>query len=236
MAEFTESHIPYFEVLADEELSDEAAIAVVALRRIITQQNEALLEKDRLLKEAELRASTDALTGIGNRSAFDHDLERLAHDIMSMGDHRDAEPYAHFRWVLILGDLDYFKLVNDVLGYEFGDATLTTIAKLLQDSIRYDDKVYRLGGDEFAAIVPVLPGKENSAFEVITQRFQSRLENARAVDHISPELEALRAIGISFAFGVFTDTPSSVEDLAKTVAETMRRVKSIKEAKGTDLR
>ena len=236
MTEFTEPHVLHFETLANEELSDEAVVALAALRRIITQQNEMLLEKDRLLKDAELRASTDALTGIGNRSAFDHDLERLTHDLMSMHSHRDVEPHAHFRWIVILGDLDHFKLVNDVLGYEFGDATLATIAKLLQDSVRYDDKVYRLGGDEFAALIPALPGKESAAFEVITQRFQHQLENLCAVADTSPELEALRAIGLSFAFGTFTSTPSSLEDLMETVAETMRGVKNIKEAKGATLR
>ena len=236
MTEFAEPHTPHFEILANEKLSDEGVIAIAALQRIITQQSEMLAAKDRLIEKLDKKASTDALTGINNRAAFDHDLRMLTNDLISMHVHRNTEPHARFKWMVILGDLDYFKLVNDVLGYEFGDATLTTVAQLLQASIRYDDKVYRLGGDEFAAIVPVMPDKEEEAFKAITQRFQSRLDEARMVSNTSPELEALRAIGVSFAHGVFIDTPSSVDDLMTTVADTMRRVKNIKETKSANLR
>jgi len=236
MTEFIKSPVPYIETLLTENLSDEGLIAVAALRRIFTQQSELLAEKDRLVNEANDRASIDALTGLKNRGAFNQDLETLAGDLILMGHQRQTEPFAQFRWMVILGDLDYFKLVNDVLGYELGDATLVAIAQLLQESVRHDDRVYRLGGDEFAAIVPVMPGKEDAAFGAITQRFYYRLDEMRAGSEITLELEALQAIGISFAHGMFGSAPESVEDLAKTVAETMRRVKNIKEAKGTDLR
>lgn len=95
-----------------------------------------------------------------------------------------TEPHARFRWMIVLSDLDYFKLVNDVLAYEFDDATLTPIAQVLQASVRYDDKVYRLGGDGFVAIIPVMPGKEEDSFRAITQRFQARLDEARTVSRI----------------------------------------------------
>lgn len=236
MKEFIESPIPHFETLSNETLSDEALIAVASLQRVITQQAELLEEKDRLLDEANIRASTDALTRLKNRGAFDQDLQMLANDLILMRYQRQAEPFVQFRWMVILGDLDYFKLVNDVLGYELGDATLVAIAQLFQESVRHNDRVYRLGGDEFAAIVPVIPGKEDAAFEAITQRFYYGLEKIRAGREISLELEALQAIGISFAHGVFGDNPRSINDLTETVAATMQRVKSIKEAKGTDLR
>jgi diguanylate cyclase (GGDEF)-like protein len=237
MSEHTRRASLYFETLEQEDLSEDALLAVAGLRRIMLRQVEMLSEKDRLIHEANDRASTDALTGLKNRGAFDQDLQMLVNDLILMSHQRQTEPFAQFRWMVILGDLDYFKLVNDVLGYEFGDATLATIARLIQESVRHNDRVYRLGGDEFAAIIPVIPGKEDAAFEAITRRFYYGLELMRAnQSEMSPELEALQAIGISFAHGVFGDVPKSADDLIKTVAETMRRVKNIKEAKGTDLR
>lgn len=236
MSEFTKLASSHFEILSHENLSEEGLIAVAGLRRIIARQTEMLSEKDRSIDEANVRASTDALTGLKNRGAFDQDLQMLTNDLISIGYQRKTEPFVQFRWMVILGDLDYFKLVNDVLGYELGDATLVAIAQLFQESVRHNDRVYRLGGDEFAAIVPVIPDKEEAAFEAITQRFYYGLEKMRTSSKMSLELEALQAVGISFAHGVFGDTPESTNDLMKTVAETMRRVKSIKEARGTDLR
>jgi len=236
MSEFRESSRRYFEVLAEEGLSDEGVIAVAALKRVIFQQNEIIREKDRLIEEANNRALTDALTGLGNRGAFDYDLETTARDLASMNSHREIEPYEQFSRVLILGDLDFFKLVNDVLGYEYGDATLVSIANLLKLSMRHDDRVYRLGGDEFAALILVRKGMEMDAFRAITKKFYDHLNMLRDEDVLSPELEALRAIDASFAYGVFPETVSSVDDLTDIVNQTMRRMKSIKEAKGVGMR
>jgi len=236
MTEFSESSRQYFEVLYDENLSSEALVAVAGLERDIARQAEIIREKDRLVEEANDRASTDALTGLSNRRAFDNDLKLLAQDLASMNIHRQAEPHEQFSRVLILGDLDFFKLVNDVLGYEYGDTILAIVADLLKRSMRHDDLVYRLGGDEFAAIILVKQGKEDDAFRSIKEKFYLLLDELRGDGEPTPELEALQVIGISFAHGIFIDRPSSVDDLMDTVNTTMRRVKSIKEAKGTDLR
>lgn len=236
MTDFNELAKPHLEALSEEGLSQKAALAIAALRRIVEEQSRIITKQTRSIEEANNRASTDALTGLYNRGAFDHDLKRLTDRLSASHTHREIEPYDQFKWMLILGDLDYFKLVNDVLGYEFGDATLISVARLLEKSTRHDDKIYRLGGDEFAAIIPVIQGKESNAFRAITGRFHRYLDELRENGGESPEHEALQAVGISFAYGIFTDTPSSTEDLTFTVAETMRRVKGIKEAKGTDLR
>ena len=51
-------------------------------------------------------------------------------------------------------DLDDFKLYNDILGHNAGDAALETIGKIVQKSIGPDNILIRYGGDEFLLVVP----------------------------------------------------------------------------------
>jgi len=87
---------------------------------------------------AEEQAFTDTLTGLKNRRAMDHILERL------MQSEQD--------FALINLDLDYFKAVNDNMGHAAGDHVLQHVARLMVDEIRGNDTVIRAGGDEFVLI------------------------------------------------------------------------------------
>lgn len=87
-------------------------------------------------------AHHDVLTGLPNRTYLG---EYLAGKLAG----RDG-PGSHFG--LLLVDIDNFKLVNDTLGHEAGDALLKTIADRLRLSVRRRDLVARLGGDEFAVV------------------------------------------------------------------------------------
>ena len=89
-------------------------------------------------QELRRRATTDALTGLANRSALH---ERLAADAASGR-----------RTCVALLDLDEFKHVNDSRGHEAGDALLLVVATRLGAGVREEDLVARLGGDEFAVV------------------------------------------------------------------------------------
>lgn len=102
------------------------------------------------MEEVSRRASTDALTGLANRRAFDEQLEQLlAH----------ADRFGH-SVSLILADVDHFKKVNDGWGHEAGDVVLKSIAKTLSDGVRAVDVCARFGGEEIAILLPQtsLPG------------------------------------------------------------------------------
>lgn len=88
-------------------------------------------------------AHHDTLTGLPNRSLF---YDRL-NQAMARA-RRDNESIA----VLFL-DLDGFKLINDTLGHDTGDALLREAAKRIVACVRESDTVARMGGDEFTVIL-----------------------------------------------------------------------------------
>ncbi len=102
-------------------------------------------------ESAENAALHDKLTGLPNRALLQ---DRLAHGLLR----QRRNPAYHFA-VLFL-DFDRFKLVNDSLGHDVGDALLVEIAHRLQKSLRSTDSVgtperntaARLGGDEFVIL------------------------------------------------------------------------------------
>jgi len=93
-----------------------------------------------VLREA---ATTDALTGLGNRIAFDRSLDR------------QRRAGGEVTVAVVLVDLDGFKRVNDTMGHPAGDALLVEAASALSACLRAGDALFRLGGDEFATVVRV---------------------------------------------------------------------------------
>jgi diguanylate cyclase (GGDEF)-like protein len=109
-------------------------LPVVAVRR--SAQLSAQREHDAL---------HDRLTGLPNRTLFQHHLADAVEVVRPGG--RTAA-------VLVL-DLDHFKEINDTLGHDMGDLLLVEVAARL-DAVRTDGVlVARLGGDEFALLLPV---------------------------------------------------------------------------------
>lgn len=110
------------------------------------EQNRVLTSELEARRAAEFHVVTlsnfDALTGLANRSLF---VERLNQAIAS------ALRQTHKVVVVVLG-LDYFKLVNESLGYSTGNELLKIIGDRLRGCVRGSDTVARLGGDEFALI------------------------------------------------------------------------------------
>lgn len=101
---------------------------------------------DRRRQEAELarQASSDDLTGLLNRRAFEG---RLAEEV-ARAKHEDR-PLS-----VALLDLDHFKAVNDAHGHPAGDRVLVAAAKRLRAVARAADHLARVGGEEFAWILP----------------------------------------------------------------------------------
>lgn len=97
------------------------------------------LDRHQRVVEHERRAFTDALTGLGNRAAFNAALGALRCDIPGV-------------WALLVLDLDNLKIVNDTFGHQAGDYLLRTAGDRIAAKIA-PARTFRLGGDEFAIIL-----------------------------------------------------------------------------------
>lgn len=125
----------------------EAQQLVAESRRLVADLRGSADEVGRLREEllhARREASTDALTGLRNRRAFDRDLARLIQ-------RHDAEGLA---FSLIMMDIDHFKAVNDRHGHLVGDRVLRQFARQVAARTRGGDTVARYGGEEFAILLP----------------------------------------------------------------------------------
>jgi diguanylate cyclase (GGDEF)-like protein len=90
------------------------------------------------------RAQTDPLTGLGNRSALLLDLGEM----LRGKDNGDPDTQ-----VLVMLDLNGFKLYNDTFGHPAGDALLTRLAGRFEAVVAPHGRAYRIGGDEFCALL-----------------------------------------------------------------------------------
>lgn len=105
-------------------------------------------------------STTDRLTGLDNRGAFE---SRLMDELARAA--RYDRPFA-----LAVVDIDHFKSLNDTRGHAEGDRRLCVVAALLRRRIRKSDVAARYGGDEFALLLP-----ETSPQEAVALLEQIRL-------------------------------------------------------------
>lgn len=128
----------------------------------------------------------DRLTGLPNQNSFRQQLQ----ETIVAYNQRQENPFA----ILVL-DLDYFKQVNDNLGYYLGDQLLVGIAQRLQQCVRSSDSVSRLEGDEFVIMLKNIDNIQIS--EKIAYRIQHEL--SFPFDLMGEEVLITASIGISLS-------------------------------------
>ncbi len=148
-------------------------------------------------KEAEEQiaflAYHDKLTGLPNRVLFDELLE------LSL-----ARARRHDLGVAVISvDIDNFKLVNDSLGHDAGDALIIQLSERLREATRETDLVARPGGDEFLMLLADLdrtaPGPGGDPAAIVSASVASRVEAAlrEPFEIEGTELYVTASLGIS---------------------------------------
>ncbi len=148
-------------------------------------------------------AFRDAVTGLGNRKAFDEQLP--------------AAIIRCERVALLYIDLDRFKQVNDRFGHATGDALLAAVGERLHNSLRQPDQAYRLGGDEFAVLLEnAEPPQAESLGMRLLQVLGSPYElSGQTIDFVTP------SIGIAF----YPQDADDAEDLTRAADVAMYQAK-----------
>jgi diguanylate cyclase (GGDEF)-like protein/PAS domain S-box-containing protein len=120
---------------------------------------------ERKLMEEQLSALalTDGLTGLANRRAFDHDLDREWRRTLREGSQIS----------LLLLDIDHFKEFNDRYGHQVGDDCLRAVAIALTEAVRSIDVAARYGGEEIAVI---LPSTDTAGAVALAEKIRSAIE------------------------------------------------------------
>lgn len=137
----------------------------------------------------------DYLTGLGNRRLYQQKINELSDE-------------ASFPAVIIMGDINGLKLMNDAFGHEAGDELLVTAARLMKKYFDSHGEVCRIGGDEFVIIMP------NMEEDLV----------AHLIDSITKELLQTKVQGvnvsISFGFSIAKDQ-TQINNAIKIAEEKM---------------
>jgi diguanylate cyclase (GGDEF)-like protein len=177
-----------------QEFLDAAAVeASAALARVYS------------LRDAEARASTDALTGLPNRRYFDEYLGLL-------GRRRRAED----RLGVLMIDIDRFKRLNDTFGHAVGDHVLREVAQAIAAAVRDDDVPARFGGEEFAVLLRS-PSRE------IAMEVGERVR--RAVANLDLRRMGVPGVSVSVGVAVADEPDVPVETVVNDADRALYRAK-----------
>ncbi len=146
------------------------------LKHVVNVQGEQANRLNRL-------AATDPLTGLANRRNTLVQLETLAH-----AGRVDLAP------VVLLGDIDHFKKINDLCGHDVGDQVLVAVAGVLRASTREADVVSRWGGEEFLVLLPSTRAGEAGE---LAERLRARVEALAITDRASACVPVTISIGVA---------------------------------------
>jgi len=138
-----------------------------------------------LAEKLQILSLTDELMLIGNRRAFEMEIEGVHNQAVRL-----HQPYC-----LLIADIDFFKKFNDYFGHQAGDRVLRTLGEIFKNSVRSYDFVARYGGEEIVVILPQTNCPDGMR---IAQRIKEEIAKKNIVHPANPPHNRLTvSIGIS---------------------------------------
>ncbi|MFT3693684.1 MAG: sensor domain-containing diguanylate cyclase [Kofleriaceae bacterium] len=150
---------------------------------VIAHQVAVSLQNGFFYKQMETMATTDGLTGLTNRRAFDEKFEDLL---------QRAQRH-NYKVALLMCDIDHFKNVNDTYGHPIGDEVLRRVASVLKEVPRKIDVPARYGGEEF---VVLLDNVDVAQAKAVAERIRIEISKL-VVDTEKGALSVTESIGVA---------------------------------------
>lgn len=181
---------------------------LIVLSERVRSHNQFIAERIGDWRRSELNATTDALTGLGNRHAmedlFPRELKRCANNELPAS--------------LMMIDVDRFKTFNDQFGHVAGDRALSAVAHVLKKQFRTKDLLARYGGDEFAVLLPEV--SENEAL-IIAERVRAAVSGST-----SDGSDSLIRVPVEVSIGVAElEAQATYESLLRSADAALYRAK-----------
>jgi diguanylate cyclase (GGDEF)-like protein len=196
------------EVIGSVLINHEAELEDESQRRLRDSVSQAapVLANLRNLAIAQLRASTDSLTGLPNRRGLQDTLRRMVAHASRTGTSVAG----------LMIDLDHFKQVNDQFGHGPGDEVLAAFGVLLRGLLRESDFAGRYGGEEFLVL---LPTTDEEKARTVAEKIRLAVKDLRI-----PTID--RQITVSVGVAVFPDQADDAEGLERGADRALYTAKS----------
>ncbi|MCE6949902.1 diguanylate cyclase [Cereibacter sphaeroides] len=169
------------------------------LEAALAQSREQLTEIMRLRENAERRALSDPLTGLGNRRALVLSFENAVLEHPGLG--------------IALIDIDHFKPINDRFGHAAGDEVLRRFATAITRTLPEGSQAFRVGGEEFLLLCP---GGDLPAMVALVEQLAGRTVQ-------DPPLRGSDHSRLTFSAGIAV-RPGNGDSLDELLAEADARL------------
>lgn len=163
-----------------------------------------IINRSKAEEKMEQLAYYDNLTGLPNKNMLNDHFNRI------------INTYSDSQIGILFIDMDRFKIINDSMGYAFGDRVLQKVSQRLIKCISENNVILRYGGDEFILIMQDIKDKE---VKKVSQNIIHEFTNSFIID--GQEMYITPSIGIS----MYPSNGKDIEELVKYASIAMRYAK-----------
>ncbi len=206
------------------ELQGEFERAMQGFRRKNLENIMLLQQTEEKRKEFERRSRMDLDTGLLNKAAFEAEVKEYL-----------TNKTKDSRNLLMMIDIDNFKLVNDTYGHMHGDSVISKLAEMIREYFAREGICGRFGGDEFVVFLPEIDNIEREE----TKIEQFRDDFSKVSFGKNENVHSTVTIGISYNEGTNTSYEAMIscadEALLKTKEYGKNKVTFFEIKKGTEI-